>query len=320
MECRVDFLHRDIGANAAFHMRLDTEIKDALDFGIKHFSRRPKTRNAIAHHAAQLRMVIEHCDFVPHLCKLVGACKAGGTAADDCNLLAGRCWRLWIVKLVGDCIIPKEMFNRVDADSVFHLIAIAARFAWGRADSTHHRRERVGFSQPAEGVFLPSHPCRRFFDATDDVQVASDVLAGRATALAGRSALDVGRALMAMVCVKDLFLPGARCVVAIAVAPEAYRLCFGLFSMARHCRLSFSSMRWMTIPRRMLGSFPGSKPNRGADQLMYAANHAHVESIIGQHLGKLRLAYGADRCHEIHTMFIHYALQCFHTRQRTLYA
>ena len=47
-----------------------------------------------------------------------------------------------------------------------------------------------------------------------------EVLARGAAALAGRRALDVGRALVRMIGVEDLLLPRPRLVVAVLVAPE----------------------------------------------------------------------------------------------------
>jgi len=75
------------------------------------------------------------------------------------------------------------VLDRVDADVVLDLVAVAAGLARRGADATHHRGKRVGLGEAAEGVLLPAHlrlavgAERRLLDAADDVEVAADVLA-----------------------------------------------------------------------------------------------------------------------------------------------
>ena len=58
--------------------------------------------------------------------------------------------------------------------------------------------------------------------------------------------------------------------------------------------------------------------DRSTDQLVHAADHAHLEAVVGQHLGELGLADGADGGHEIDAVVLHDAVQRFHARQGAL--
>jgi hypothetical protein len=39
---------------------LDAEVEDALDLGVEHVARRAEARDAVAHHAAELRALVEN--------------------------------------------------------------------------------------------------------------------------------------------------------------------------------------------------------------------------------------------------------------------
>src|SRR5512140_2069775 len=59
-----------------------------------------------------------------------------------------------------------------------------------------------------------------------------------------------------------------------------------------------------------------AEPDGPADQLVHAADHAHVEAVVGQYLTELRLADRADGGHEIDAMAFLHLLQCLHPGQR----
>ena len=200
--------------------RLDAQVEDALDLGVEHFARRAEARDAVAHHAAELLVLVEDRDGVALLRELVGAGQAGRPAADHGDLLAGRRLGRRERELVRDRVLAEEVLDRVDADVVLDLVAVAAGLARRRADAAHHRRERVRLGQPAPGVFLPRHARRRLLDAAHDVEVAADVLARRAAALARRRRLDVGRALVRPARLEDLVAPRLPLRVAVAIAAE----------------------------------------------------------------------------------------------------
>ena len=220
VEILVDLLHGDVGADACLHFRGHAQVQDALDLGVQDVARRAEARDAVAHHAAEFLAFVEDGDRVALEGELVGHRQAGRAAADDGHLLAGGEVGRGEGQIVGDGVFAEEVLDRVDADEVFHLVAVAARFTGCRADAAHDGGEGVGLGQAAEGVFLPLHAGRRLLDAAHDVQVTADVLARGAAALAGRRALDVGRALVRVVGVEDLLLPGTRRGVAVLVAPE----------------------------------------------------------------------------------------------------
>ena len=58
------------------------------------------------------------------------------------QLVAGG---LLLVPLDGP--LAEEVLHRIDADEVFHLVAVAARLTRRRAHAAHHRRQRVGIGQ-----------------------------------------------------------------------------------------------------------------------------------------------------------------------------
>jgi hypothetical protein len=238
IELGANGLHADVGANATVHARGHTQVEDALDLGIQHIAWRAKARNAVAHHAAQLGALVEQRNGVALARQLVGGRQAGRAAADDGHLLAGLRQRLGKGQLVLDGIVAQEVFHRVDANKVFHLVAVAARLTRRRADPAHHRRKRVGLGQTPKRIGLPAHACRRLLDATHDVEVAPDVLAGRATALARCGALDVGGALVRVAGIEDVLLEGAHPVVAVFVAAKVEWLGGEIFERGRHVGVS----------------------------------------------------------------------------------
>ena len=134
-----NLFQRDILADVAVELGLDTKIEDALNFGVKHFARGTKTGNAVAHHAAEVFVFVKNGDGMPFQGQLIGTRQAGRSAADQGNFLAGRSDR-WFVELeiVGNGIFAEKVFNRIDADMIFHFVAIAARFARSRANAPHY--------------------------------------------------------------------------------------------------------------------------------------------------------------------------------------
>jgi len=191
----------DAGLHAGFHAQID----NALDFTVEDVARGTETRDAIAHHAAQQFVVITDGAAVAFEGQLIGGSQAGGTAADDGNFLAAGLHASGTLErqLVLDGIVAKEMFDGVDADVIFNLVAVAAGFARRRTDAAHHRREGVGLGDATEAVFLPVHPCRRLLDAAHDVEVAANVFTCRAGSLARRRGQHVLRTLMGVVSVKN---------------------------------------------------------------------------------------------------------------------
>ncbi|MBV6476905.1 MAG: hypothetical protein MOGDAGHF_02529 [Rhodocyclaceae bacterium] len=185
-------------------------------------------------------MLVEDRYVVAHARQLVGAGEAGRAAADDRHLLAGLGRGRCELQVVLDGVLAEEVLDGVDADVVFEGVAVAAGLAGRRADAAHHRGEGVGFRQAAPGVLVDRHDRlavgadRRLLDAAHDVEVAADVLAGGAAALAGRRRLDVGRALVAVAGLEDLLVPGHVLAVAVLVATEGQFLGIGFLVGGRH--------------------------------------------------------------------------------------
>ena len=194
------------------------ERQDALDFRVELIARRAVAGDAVAHHAAELVVRLEDRDRVALAAQEIGRREAGGAAADHGDFLARiGAPAAGSAKLVLDRPIADILLDRVDADEVVDLVAVAAVLARRRADAAHHRRERIGFDHALEGVFLPRHAGdRRLVHAARDGEPAANVVPRRAAALAGRRAMDIGRALVGAVRLEDLFgqvgpIPHASC-------------------------------------------------------------------------------------------------------------
>ena len=224
----------DLGVEAHLHAHVD----NALDLAVEHVARRAIAGNAIAHHAAELRVGVENGAAMALAPELVGAGEPGRPAADDRDLLAGFVFGPGEAEAVRERPLADEMLDRVDADEILDLVAVASGLAWRRAHPPHDRRERVRLGETAERVFLPGDARRRLLDAAHDVEPAANVLARGAATLTGRHRLDVGRAFVSMFPVKDLVLPALPFLVAIAVAAEG-QLGAELLRCGRH----FSSPR-----------------------------------------------------------------------------
>ena len=204
---RID-VQRHVGADPALQVRLDAHVDDALDLGVQHLARRAEARDAVAHHPAQMLVLVEYRDLMAAARELVRTRQPRRSAADHRDLLAAVGGHGSEGELVGDRVLAEEVLDRIDADVVLDLVAIAAGFARRRAYAAHHRRERIGVGQPAPRIFLPVHARGRLLDAAHDVEIAADVLARRAAALARRRRLDVGRALVRIARLEDLVAPG----------------------------------------------------------------------------------------------------------------
>ncbi len=126
-----------------------------------------------------------------------------------------------------------EMFDRVDADVIVDLVAIAAVLARRRADEPHDGGKRIGFDHAQKSVFLPFHARDRWlFHAARDRQPAANVVPRGARGLTGRRAHDVGRALVGVIGLENLLaqvlvIPWELAALEIdgrcALGPEPFR-------------------------------------------------------------------------------------------------
>ena len=198
--------------------------------------------------------------------QLVGGRQARHAAADDGDLPAGFLRRALEGELRGQRVVADELLDRVDADEVLHLVAVAAFLAGCRADPAHDGGEGIGIGRAAEGVFLPGHAGRRLLDATHDLQPAADVLPGRAASLAGRGAVYVGRALVGRIFIEDVLAPALPDVVVVGVSTESQLVCHGVYlppvRIFKVCHLTLTSGAGKQVPagaRRPLVCLSGAQ-------------------------------------------------------------
>ncbi len=172
---------------------------------VEHVARRAIAGNAVAHHAAEFGARLEYRAGMALAAQVIGAGEAGDAAADEGHALARRFARRRQFQSVLEGVMADEVFDRVDADEVVDLVAIAAVLARRRADEPHEHGKRIGFDHALEGVFLPLHARdRRLVHAARDRQPAANVVARGTGGLTRRGALDVGRALVGVIALEDL--------------------------------------------------------------------------------------------------------------------
>ena len=122
----LQIVERDVTADAARHARLHAHVENALNFGIENGARCAESRNAVAHHAAEQFTLVEDRHGVALARELIRhrqACRAG---ADYRDLFAGGGGGFGKRELVFNGPFAEDMFDRVDADKIFHHVAVAA--------------------------------------------------------------------------------------------------------------------------------------------------------------------------------------------------
>ena len=120
--------------------------------------------------------------------KLVSYRQAGWATADNGDFFAGAVFRFGEYHVVSNAPFANIVFDCINADIIFHLVAVTAAFAWCRANTAHHGGEGICVSHTAESIFLPTGTGWRFFHTAHNIQIATNVLACWAAALAGRGA------------------------------------------------------------------------------------------------------------------------------------
>jgi len=148
-----------------------------LNLAIENFIRNPVAGDAVTHHSTQLVMGFKYGAGVSHAAQVVGTGKACDTAANDGNLFTGFIARWMQFQPVFQAIVANKLFNRIDADILLDLVAVATVFTRGRANSAHDGRKRIGIGHTVERVFLPHGTFRRLLNTAHNVQPAADVFA-----------------------------------------------------------------------------------------------------------------------------------------------
>ncbi len=202
------------------------------DLRVQLLARHTVTGYAVAEHTAEPLVRLEDGAGMTHAAQLVGGRQTGGTAADDSDFLAGIRTGHELVSLF-DGVVADVLLDRVDADEIFHLVAVAAVLARRRTDPAHHGREGIGVGGAAERVLLPVHTLRRLLLLAHDRQPAANVLTGRAATLTGRRLVDVGRTLVGSILVEDLLGQVVPSALAILV-PAPGKLGVHLVAGSRH--------------------------------------------------------------------------------------
>ena len=176
--CALEQVH-----HLGIELERDAEIDDALDLGIEHLARQPVLRNAEAHHAARHRTGLANRHAVAEPREMIGGRESRWAGTNDQHALAGR--RQWSREfpVAPQGFVTEEALDRVDADALVELGAIARGFARVIADAAHHGRQRIVLRQHAPCVFVVTRLGME--------QPALDVLARGAGVIAGRQPVDV---------------------------------------------------------------------------------------------------------------------------------
>ena len=143
----------DVG-DLPVQLELDAHRQDPVDLGIEHVARQPVGRDAEAHHAAGHRPGFEDRHLVAEAAQVVGGGEAGGPGADDQNALAGGLGGRVEGPALLDRLVADEALDRVDADRLVELPAVAGGLAGVVTDATHDRRERVVLDDLVPGALV----------------------------------------------------------------------------------------------------------------------------------------------------------------------
>ena len=156
------------------------------NLGIEHVARQPILRNAEAHHAAGERAGLDDRHGVAEPAQVVGRGQPRRSGADDEHALArSRASGGANFQPLLDRLVAEEALDRIDADRLVELAAIARGLARVIADASHDRGQRIVLGEHAPGRFVVAR--------LGVVEPALDVLAGRAGVIAGRQPIDVQR-------------------------------------------------------------------------------------------------------------------------------
>ena len=180
----------EVAAEGLVALDLRAEAPDGLVFGLEDFLLGQAVfRDAVAEHAARLRVALEDGRVVAGDLEVVGGGHARRPGADDGDTLAGLGLRLERQRRLDAVLLRREddvagvAVAVADRDRLVHLVAAAVLLAWRRADAAQDRGERDGALEDA----------RRLAEAAFGVglEEARDVDVARALVLAGRQAVGV---------------------------------------------------------------------------------------------------------------------------------
>ena len=112
-------------------LQLDAEVEDALDLGVEHVARQPILGNAEAHHPAGERSGVDDLDAVAEAPQVIGSRQSRGSGADDEHALAALGFGRRKFPAALDRFVAEKALDRVDADRLVELAAVARRLRTG---------------------------------------------------------------------------------------------------------------------------------------------------------------------------------------------
>ncbi len=169
--------------------RWTPEGDDPVDLRVEDLARQPIARDRVSHHPSGLLGYVLHRHLVTCQRQLVGRRETGRPGADDEHVPAGRRRVDAHRPAMSDRLVAEEPLDRVDADGVVEVAAVAGRLARVVADPAHHGRKGVDLHDRAPGGLVAGTAGLR------EVEPVADRLAGRARVAAGCGAVDVDRPL-----------------------------------------------------------------------------------------------------------------------------
>jgi hypothetical protein len=162
------------------------EIENARDLRIQHVPRQPIFRNTEAHHPTGDRPRLEDFHRMSQAAQVVGSRQARGPGADDEHAFAAFSLGWCELPSLLNRLVAEKALDRIDADRLIDLGAIAGRFTRMIADSPHNGRQRIVLCEDAPRGFVIA----RFGMG----QPALNVLARRAGVIARRQQIHIERA------------------------------------------------------------------------------------------------------------------------------
>ena len=153
-------------------------------------------RNAVAHHAAEFRAFFIDGAGNAHFAQMKSRRHTGRAAADDGDFFRAQCRHVNEFILGVECAVANVLFNRINTNEIVNLVTVTAGFARRRANTAHHRRERISRSRATECVLFFGYASGWLFNAAHDVEPATNIFTRRAAALARWCAMHVSRTLV----------------------------------------------------------------------------------------------------------------------------
>ena len=182
-----------LAVDGVVEFHVDAGAQDPVDLGLQALARQTVTGDAIAQHAAQVVALLKDCHLMAHHGQVVGAGKAGRTAANHGDALAGVVGHSRLV-IVEVSVLNGKTLEGEDVHGIVDHAATAVHLAGMLAHQAANERQRVVLADDLDGIGIAA--------GLDERNVPGNVDVRRAA----RNARDAGLAVKATGVLADMVL------------------------------------------------------------------------------------------------------------------